>query len=248
MKTQQRSLDQAGTAQLAYARFAGLMYLIVDGLDIGSVLIINRVRGGGDFLATAHNIAASETLYRFGICCGLLGWLSTILLAIGLYVTVKPVNDNLALTALLFRLAESTIGGVGAVFSFATLQTYLQASRTTAFDPNQLAALADISSRLSTVPTGVATVVANIFFAVGSAIFFYLFLKRPYIPRVLAAGGLIASLFWLVMCFIGLIVTQSSDQVFGVGALPIGLAEIVTGLWLLIRGIKIPPVHLARPH
>jgi hypothetical protein len=40
---------------------------------------------------------ASETLYRLGLCCSLVGRLSTILLAIGLYVAVKPVDGNLAL-------------------------------------------------------------------------------------------------------------------------------------------------------
>jgi hypothetical protein len=42
---------------------------------------------------------ASEQLYRIGLCCSLVGNLSTILLAIGLYVTVKPVEGNLAMMA-----------------------------------------------------------------------------------------------------------------------------------------------------
>jgi hypothetical protein len=59
---------------------------------------------------------------RIGVLFGLLGTLSTIVLAIGLYVTLKPVDGNLAMTALLFRLAEATIGGVVVVLAFATLQ------------------------------------------------------------------------------------------------------------------------------
>jgi hypothetical protein len=183
-------------------------------------------------------------LYRIGMCCGLVGILSTILLAVGLYVTVHPVDANLAITALLFRLAESAIAGMAIVLAFASLQIYLEANRTSAFDTNQLAALADLSSRISVAPTGVATIVSVIFFSVGSAIFFYLFLRSAYIPRILAAGGLIASLFCLITFVAGLVVAQSADLLFSVGGVPIGVAEVVTGLWLWIRGIKTQPVEL----
>src|SRR5256712_2318391 len=231
-------------SQQAYARFAGVMYLLVDALDIGGVVILARVSGSGDFLATSHSIAASETLYRIGVCCGLAGILSTILLAAGLYVTVKPVDANLAMTALLFRLAESAIAGMAIVLAFATLEIYLEAGRNSAFDTNQLAALADASSRISVAPTGVATVASVIFFSVGSAIFFYLFLRSAYIPRILAAGGLVASLFCLITFVAGLVVAQSSELLFTIGGLPIGIAEIVTGLWLLIRGVKTQPLEM----
>lgn len=154
------------TSQQAYARCAGLMYLLVDALDIGDVVILAKVSGSGGFVAIAHNISASETLYRIGICCGLAGILSTTLLVAGLYVTVKPVDANLAITALLFRLVEVAIAGLAIVLAFATLQIYLDANRTSAFDTNQLAVLADLSSLLSLAPTGIATVVSVIFFSV----------------------------------------------------------------------------------
>ena len=232
------------SSQQAYARFAGLMYLVVDALDIGGVVILAKISGTGGFLATAHSISASETLYRIGICCGLVGILTTVLLAAGLYVTVKPVDANLAITALLFRLAEVALAGVAIVLAFATLQIYLEANLTSAFDTSQLAALADLSSRLSVAPTGLATVVSVIFFSVGSAIFFYLFLRSAYIPRILAAGGLIASLFCLITFVSSLVVVQSSGLLLGIGGLPIGIAEILTGLWLLIRGITTQPLEL----
>jgi hypothetical protein len=139
---------------------------------------------------------------------------------------------------------EVAIAGLAIVLAFATLQIYLDANRTSAFDTNQLAVLADLSSLLSLAPTGIATVVSVIFFSVGSAIFFYLFLRSAYIPRILAAGGIFASLFCLVMFVASLVVAQYSGQLLGIGGLPIGIAEIVTGLWLLIRGIKTQPVQL----
>ena len=49
-------------SQQAYARFAGIMYLLVDALDIAGVVIVARVSGTGDFLVPSHRILASETL------------------------------------------------------------------------------------------------------------------------------------------------------------------------------------------
>jgi hypothetical protein len=226
------SLEQ----QHAYARFAGFMYLFT-AFDVAGVVIVSRISGSGNFLDTAHSIAASETLYRIGLLCGLVGTMSTVLLAIGLYVSLRPVDGNLAMTALLFRLAESAIGGIAVVFGFATLQIYLEANHATAFDANQLGLLADLVSRVSAVGTNVSV----IFFSVGSAIFFYLFLRSAYIPRILATWGLLASLFCSAAFIGNLVLPQSSELLLGLGGLPIGIAEPVVGLWLLIRGINTHP-------
>src|SRR5438045_8669106 len=100
--------------------------------------------------------------------------MSTIPLAIGLYVTLKPVDGNLALTALLFRSAEAVIGAVGIVGAFATLQIYLAVNHAAAFDPNQLHALAVLH------PLSVSNDVAAIFFCTRSSIFFYFCFTSHY--------------------------------------------------------------------
>jgi hypothetical protein len=221
---------------MAFARFAGVMYFFT-AFDLTGVVIISGITGTGTFLATAHSIAASETLYRIGILFGLVGDLSTILLAIALYAILKPVDGILAMTALLFRLAESAIGGVVVVLGFADLQIYLDANRANALSANQLGVLADLVSRTSAAGTDVSVVC----FSLGSAIFFYLFLRSGYIPRALALWGLLGSLLCTIAFSGSLLAPQSSDLLRGIGALPIGIAEPVVGLWLLIRGIRIAP-------
>src|SRR5437879_4618131 len=71
-------------SQDAYARLAGVMYFFTV-FDVTGVIILSRISGNGTFFEIAHRVAASETLYRIGILCGLIGNLSTILLAISLY-------------------------------------------------------------------------------------------------------------------------------------------------------------------
>jgi hypothetical protein len=202
--------------------------------DIAGVVILSRISGSGSFLDRAHSIAAWETLYRIGLLLGLIGNMSTILLAVGLYVTLQPVSGGLAMTALLFRLAESTIGGVVVVLSFVALQINLEANRAAAFDASQLGTLADLVSRASAVGSNVSVV----FFSVGSAIFFYLFVKSAYIPRALAMWGVIGSLLCMTAFVGNLVLPQSSEWLMGLGGLPIGIAEPALGLWLLFRGIN----------
>jgi hypothetical protein len=219
-------------SQYAYARFAGLMYFFTV-FDVSGVLIIAKARGSGNFIATAHAVAASETLYRIGLVLGLIGTLSTILLAVGLYVALRPFDGNLAMTALLFRLAESVIGGVVIVFGFLTLQIYLEAGRAGAPGASRLSELGGLVSGASVVGTNVSVV----FFGVGSTLFFYLLVRSAYIPRVLAMWGLIGSIVCFIAFLASLVIPQSTELLTGIGGLPVGLAEPVVGAWLLIRGI-----------
>jgi hypothetical protein len=218
--------------QNTYARFAGLMYFFTV-FDVSGVLIIARVSGSGNFLATAHAVAASETLYRIGLVLGLIGTLSTILLAVGLYVALRPLDGNLAMTALLFRLAESVIGGVVIVVGFLTLQIYLEAGRAGPPGASRLSELGSLVSGVSVVGTNVSVV----FFGVGSTIFFYLLVRSAYIPRVLAMWGLIGSIICFIAFLASLVIPRSTELLTGIGGVPVGLAEPVVGAWLLIRGI-----------
>jgi len=215
-----------------WARFAGLMYFFTV-FDVSGVLIIARVSGNGSFLATAHTVAGSETLYRIGLVLGLIGALSTILLAVGLYVTLRPFDRNLAMTALLFRLGESVIGGVVIVLGFVTLQIYLEAGRDGAAGASRLSELGGLVSGASVVGTNVSVV----FFGVGSTLFFYLLVRSAYIPRLLAMWGLIGSIICFIAFLATFVIPQSRELLTGIGGLPVGLAEPVVGAWLLIRGI-----------
>jgi len=220
-------------SQRSYARLAGLMYVVVLVLDIAGLTITSTIGGSGSFIEISHRIAAYETLYRVGLSIALLGSMSTILLAVSLYATLKPVDGNLSMMGLLFRLAESAIGAVGIVVAFAVLQIQLAANHTNALDANQLGALADLSP-------AAGGAVSAIFFCAGSTIFFYVFLKSGYIPRILSAWGIFASLVYLVVWFTDLILPNHPGLVTILGSLPILVAEVSTALWLLIAGIRDP--------
>jgi hypothetical protein len=205
------------------------MYFLVAGCDIAGQIIISSISGTGSFDETAHRIVASETLYRVGLCCSLGGSLLTVPLAVGLYVVARPVARNLAMMALLFRVIEAATGATGIVMAFTVLRIDVAANHATAFSINQLGALSDLNS-------GVGTQVSALFFSVGSILFFIALLKSPILPRVLSSWGIFASLVYAVFWAMSLIVPQEAAAVTVVASLPILLAELSTGLWLLVKG------------
>jgi hypothetical protein len=219
-------------SQIRYARLAGFMFLFVIFADLLGMFITTRVAGPGNFAETAHRIMGSELLYRIGLSSGLIGSLCTVFLAMGLYVAVKPIDNNLALLALLFRLVEATLGGVLNISSFSNLKLYIGADSTNAFAANQLSVLVHLHSGLYNI--------GAIFFSVGSILFFYLFLKSTYIPKVLSALGLFASVLFPIVCFASLISPQHATML-QLGWLPMALAEVSVGLWLLFKGVNVRP-------
>jgi hypothetical protein len=87
-----------------------------------------------------------------------------------------------------------------------------------------------------------------IFFAVGSTLFAYLFLRGRMIPAALAWLGFLASVFLLV------ILPLQLAGLFGRGSnwfgavtclmwLPMLVFEVTLALWLIVKGVAIPALR-----
>src|SRR5664279_546517 len=127
-----------------------------------------------------HAAAASRSLM-------LAGSLFTVPLALGLYYAVSPVQNVLAATALVFRLMEAALGLVSTMTGFAGVKA-------------ELAHSTFGTALLDLVHWDNSTAFAAFVFTMGSTLFFYLFLKSGYIPRVLAWWGLFASMVAMAAC------------------------------------------------
>ena len=154
------------------------------------------------------------------------GSLFTILLALGLYYAVRPVHAMSALTALACRLIEAALGVVSCVAGFPAIHPRLADS--------------SLGTALLQLATwGDSTNFAAFIFSVGSTIFFSLFLKARSIPRLIGFWGLFASVLAMSACFTHLISPSFSSMAMWAW-IPMLLAETSTGLWLLIKSVKVP--------
>jgi len=120
-------------SQIGYARFAGFMYLFVLVTEMWGSKTISGFEVPGNFAETVHRIMGSELLYRIGLSSQLLGSLCIVFLAMGLYVAVKPIDNNLALLALLFELVEAALGGAMLIFRSVVLKLYTGVDSMSAF-------------------------------------------------------------------------------------------------------------------
>jgi hypothetical protein len=151
----------------------------------------------------------------------------------GLYGAVKPIDNNLALLVLAFRLAEATLGGAQSMLGYIVLNVRTSADYGNAFDAKQLSALVNLPALFN---------IGAIFFGMGSSFFFYLFFNSTYIPKALSVLGLFACLLVPIICF-GSLISPQHAKVLQFGWLPMALAEISAGLWLLVKSVNVKPSY-----
>ena len=222
--------------QRRWARVVGFSYLfaLVPAI-FAEFYVLGRLIVSDNAIVTAQNIIAHERLFRLGIASNLLIFATDVVLVTALYVVLEQVNRRLALVATFFRLIETTILIVAVLNDFYVLRLLSGASYLTTVNSDELAALA----RVSIGAHGSAYSVALLLFGFGSSVFCYLWLRSGYIPKPLAAWGLIASA-WIGICAFAFVVfpelTKMITVVYYGG--PIFLFELTIGLWLLFKSVR----------
>ena len=196
----------------ASARLAGVLYLAVNALYIVSLLA---------------GMAGPDEIRRPAVALQATASAATVAMAWSFYELLKPAGHGLALMALLFRVAESALYGVSAIFSLLLLSG--DGASTTGLDEGALA----LASRARFASGYVGTV----YFCAGSAIFFYLFFKGRFIPRSIAALGLLATAVTLAATLIRMAAPALAGPLAFSDPLLL-LAETVTGVWLVAAGAR----------
>jgi signal transduction histidine kinase len=210
-----------------YVRLAGGVYLLLILLFMTGIVIHNHLIGDGGFAEAARSVSAQATLYRFGLWLQLLSSAGTVVLAYALYVVLRPVDALLAQQALLWRFAEAVVGAGATVIAFGRPALYVASAQGAALSPEQGTA---VVAALRAMHAG-GFAAGILFFSVGSTLFFLLFRRTDWLPRWLSGLGVFASVLTAFVAT-GLLIAPDAHWV-EVGWLPIFVAEILTGLWLL---------------
>jgi len=221
--------------QRVAAKAVGLLYLIQMATGVFGQYVRDQLIVRGDASKTAQNITATERLFRLSIAGDLITYILVIGLIWALYVLLRPVNRNVALLGVLFRLAENAILCVATVNSLVVLRLLSGADYLRTFPANQLNSLATLALSIQ----GLAMNVGFILLGLGSTVFAYLFLKSRYVPKTLAVFGIFSSLV-LALVTLGIIVFPALARLGLTYMLPMGIYEIGLGFWLLFKGIAAP--------
>jgi hypothetical protein len=225
------------TSQYKAARLAGLLYLIAMATGLFAEFYVrfpSTLIVSGHTAKTASNIIANERLYRIGIANNIITFAIDVALIWALYVLLRPINRNLALLAVFFRMVETTIACVAIINYYVAMQFVSDADHLKAFDSNQIQALSILHDTYA-----LTFIVVAIFLGLGSTIFNYLLFKSGYIPKVLAVWGIFSSLVLLISQFAIVIFPEVEKTIIPACYGPIVIDEIALGFWLLFKGANI---------
>jgi hypothetical protein len=220
-----------------YARLGGMLYLVIIVLGIFSELFVrDTLVVSGDAPATAAKIMGSEELWRFSIASGLVMLICAAVLAIILYYLLRPVNNYIALLAVLFNGVSIAIEGIVKLELIRVLYLLDTAAYLEAWPATQLYAEAYQSVLLH----GAGYNISLIFFGFNCLCWGYLLYKSGYFPRWLGVLLIICWLCYLVNGFSWLLAPPFAAHLFPLILVPCFIAELSFCLWLLFRGPNIP--------
>ena len=227
-------------SQQKAAKAAGLAYLLTFAIVVSvNYGIHDRLIVDSNAVETARNILAHETLFRVGIVGDILYCVGVVVQLTALYVIFRPVSQGLALLAALWRLTWVSMWLVMTLHLFDALRLVSGADYLRGFEVDRLQSLAslNLSTRFDYYYVGL------LFGSLASTLCAYLWLKSRYIPRWLAVMGVITSGFCVACTLIFYIFPKFSDVVnlywFDT---PMGLFDITTSFWLLLKGLRLSEV------
>jgi len=230
-------------SQRTAAKVAGVAYLIT----FATVVFVNfgihdRLIVPHNAAETARNILRHERLFRVGIAGDLTYCSGVVVLLTAFYVILKPVNLGLALLAALWRLVWVFMWLVMTLNLVDALRLLSSPDYLRAFEVERFQSLAMfyLGTSFDYYYVGL------LFGALASTVCGYLWFKSRYIPRTLAAFGVISSAFCVGCTFIFYIFPRFENIVnlwwFDT---PMAIFEITLSFWLLFKGLQ--PYGVAKP-
>lgn len=228
-------------AQQTAARVAGFTYLLTWATVVSAFYgIYARLNVAGNTVETARNIIGHERLFRVVIACDLTYGVGVVVLLAALYVILEPVNRGLALLAAFFRLGFALMWVVTTLNLFAILRLLSGADYLRVWEADRLQAMVRLHQNASFD----AYYVGLLFWGLASTVCSYLWFKSNYIPRALAAWGVLSSA-WAVTCCFAFFIFPSFGKAVNLYSfdVPIGIFEIALSFWLLFKGLRTPLVE-----
>ena len=222
-------------SQRKAAKVAGFAYLITFATVVSVNFGIHARLIVENNAETARNVLGHERLFRIGIACDLTYCAGVVVLLTALYVILRPVSRGLALLAALWRLVWVLMWLQMTLNLFDALRLLRGADYLRAFESERLQALAKLylSTSFDYYYVGL------LFGALASTVCGYLWFKSRYIPRALAAFGVISFAF-CVACTLVFYIFPNFDKIVNLWWFdtPMGLFDIALSFWLLFKGLR----------
>ena len=217
------------------ARIAGFTYLFYTAIGICNELLMHRATSVDGDSAKLARIGEHSTDVRMTILITLLECFSALVLAVTLYGITRDQDHELAMLALVCRVAEGVLGSLNIPSYLGLVWLATAGVGTGAPDIPTTNAL-----RAFLLMPGPSVPIGAIFFAVGSTIFSYLLLRGRMVPVSIAWLGVFASGLLAVGLPLQLAGFYTGPLTGYYQWLPALVFQVVLALWLLIKGVATP--------
>ncbi len=217
-------------------RYLGAAFLIQAFASAASGLLLSPVdllaaSVSGNIADIMSTIANNGFLMRASIVGEMVTAFGVTLLGVLLFGTLKKQNGKIALVALALYLTEVALLAFRETLVFSLLR--ISQESVVAGHPDYMQTLGNLVFESQSYAYSLHT----LFFALGATMFYSLFFKSGYIPRLLALWGLIAT----NLALIGTLAELLGYSVPLVVFLPNLPFELTIGIWLMVKGIREQP-------
>lgn len=214
-----------GAAFLIQAVASGASGLLLTPVDLLAASV------SGNIAEVMTTIANNSFMMRASIVGEMVTAFGVTLLGVLLFVTLKKQSGIIALVALALYLIEVALLAFRETLVFSLLR--ISQESVAAGHPESLQTLGNLIFESQSLAYSLHT----LFFAIGATMFYFLFYRSGYIPRILALWGVIAA----PLALLGTLVELLGYRVPLVVFLPNLPFELTMGIWLLVRGIREQP-------
>jgi hypothetical protein len=206
-----------------------ISFIAIVGVSFSIFFPLDEIKTAAE---VAQRIQANERVFRMGIASYLVNSVGIVVYVAALYVILEPVDRLLAVFAALARLAWAFTWVVIAVDLFMALRL--------ANDGQQ--ALARLYFG------GMSYYVGLLFWSLAAAVGGWLWFKSNYVPRAVAAFGVIASA-WCVACTFVYYIFPGFANVVNLWWFdsPLVIFELALSGWLLFKGLRPSPSASVTP-
>lgn len=225
-------------SQRIAARVAGvtLLLLMVSGF-IGMFARGGHLVVSGDAMATARNMLAHERRFRVGLVCEFVMLNCDVIVALALFVLLRPVNSALALLGSFWRVANAFVLAIGVAASLVSLNFLGDSHSVSPLNLGQLDGTAMMM--FFNLHTQVS-LMGLMFFCLGAGVHSWLLFRSEYIPRIISGLYLFACVEMLLCCFAFMVFPKSRAVLDPGFVMPDFFAELAAALWLAIKGVRLP--------
>lgn len=220
------------------ARIAGIFYLLVIAFGLVAEGVRSSLIVPDQAAATAAKLLASEGLFRLSIVSDLLMLTCYTLLAFTLYIVFKPTLQNASLLFVLFTVINVAVLAANLINQSTALVLLSPSAYLEAFSLEQRQSLVIFFLKMQNH----GYFIAQVFLGLWLLPLGYAGLRSGYLPKALSIL-VMAACFGRLVGFLQFYLFPAVEIIAAPGMIIATIAEFALCFWLLIKGVKTPPIE-----